>query len=121
MSRKKIPIRMTTLSGYRSPHHTIESYKNITKKLVGSIVKLDFSTPLFGASCLGCGIVLDHRLFNGEVHLRVGWIISPYINFSIERKLSWVSYERLFIVSKPKGDISNVDKNQSYKRKQAKG
>ena len=109
------------LSGYRSPQHTVESYKNVTKELIGSIVKLDFTTPLFGDSCLGCGIVLNHRILNGEVHVRVGWIISPYINFPIERKLSWVSYERLFIVSKPKGDISNVDKNQSYKRKQAKG
>lgn len=118
MSRKKIPNRMTTLSGYRSPHHTIESYKDITKGLVGSIVKLDFSTPLFGLSHLGCGIVLSHRRFNGEVHIRVGWIISPYVNFSNERKLSWVSYERLFIVSKPKGDTPNVNKNQNYKRKQ---
>tara|TARA_R110001599_G_scaffold201428_6_gene398244 strand:- start:409 stop:672 length:264 start_codon:yes stop_codon:yes gene_type:complete len=81
--------------------YSIDEYQKLSDHIVGSLVKLDMSTPLFEDWRIGLGVVLEHRRFNGEFHLKIVWINSPFFSFSEERKIGWHNYSRLFILSKP--------------------
>jgi len=81
--------------------YSIEEYKKLSNNIIGSLVRLDSSTPLFEDWHIGLGVVLKHRSYNEEFHLKIAWIDSPFFSFSKERKIGWHNYSRLFILSKP--------------------
>ena len=81
--------------------YSIEECQKLSDHLIGSLVKLNMSTPLFGDWHVGLGVVLNYRRFHGEFHLKIGWVNSPFFSFAEERKIGWHNYSRLFILSKP--------------------
>lgn len=76
-------------------------YKRLTKGLCGSLV-----CRLYEEKKCGVGIVLDHRLWHGDIHYKVGWIISPYIVHKELKLKEWVSFSTLFILSRAKEELS---------------
>ena len=77
--------------------YTPDEYKDLSKKLVGSLVSLDMDGENYGV-----GVVVKHRRWYGHFHVYVFWITSPYIKFDLERKTGWHEFERLTILSKPR-------------------
>ena len=75
--------------------YTLEEYKDLTDNLIGSLVSLSV-----GEKNYGVGIILNHRRYHGYIHVRVGWLNSPRIRFKEVRKIEWLSYERIRLVSK---------------------
>ena len=95
--------------------YTVEEYDKLSRGLIGSLVCFDNSTPLYGEEKLGLGVILSHRRMRGEFHVRVAWIHSPYFDFQEVRQIGWLLYDRLFIVSKAKGDAKNDDQVENFK------
>ena len=75
---------------------TPNEYKELSIKLIGSLVSLDMDGENYGV-----GVVISHRRWYGHFHVYVFWITTPYRKFKIERRMGWHEYERLTILSKP--------------------
>ena len=87
--------------------YTYSEYNDLTKGIVGNLVRLNV-----GEKNLGVGVVLNHRRFHGEIHIKIAWFSSPHIVFKEERIIGWHNYERIHFISLV-GDRKNVYKNQS--------
>tara|TARA_B100000287_G_scaffold434758_1_gene500257 strand:+ start:785 stop:1057 length:273 start_codon:yes stop_codon:yes gene_type:complete len=62
------------------------------KNLVGSLVRCN--------DMRGFGLLKSVRVWNDEdVHLRIFWIVSPFINFKVERQFSWHKADAIIVVS----------------------
>lgn len=73
----------------------MEEYEEICKGLVGSLAALCIDGKNYGV-----GVITNHRRFHGEVHVKVGWFVSPHFKFKTERVSEWLMYSRLNIISK---------------------
>jgi hypothetical protein len=74
--------------------YTMLEYKELTAGIVGDLVRLNM-----GEENLGVGVVLKHRRYHGEIHLKIAWLCSPHIRFKSERTLGWHNYERIRFIS----------------------
>lgn len=74
--------------------YTLAEYKDFTKYIIGDLVRLKV-----GEENLGVGVVLNHRRYHGEIHIKIAWISSPHILFAVERTVGWHNYERVQFVS----------------------
>ena len=62
------------------------------KNLTGSLVRFH--------DMRGFGLLRQVRVWNDEdVHVKIFWIVSPYINFKHERQYSWHKSDRIIVVS----------------------
>ena len=75
--------------------YTPDEYKELSEKLVGSLVTLDMDGENYGV-----GVVVSHRRWYGHFHVYVFWITSPYFKFKFDRQSGWHEFERLTILSK---------------------
>ena len=83
-----------------------QAYNKITKGLNGSLVCRTYPHIRYGEEKCGVGVVLDHRYWAGQIHYKIGWIISPY-SFNKEPRIKeWVCSSALFILSKAKEELS---------------
>ncbi|QDP63261.1 MAG: hypothetical protein GOVbin703_8 [Prokaryotic dsDNA virus sp.] len=71
--------------------YSCEEHIEMRKKLVGSLVRMSWGG--------GCGLVLNSRLWTGEIHLRIAWLQSPFINFQEERSIGWHQHQAVSIIS----------------------
>ena len=69
-------------------------YKELTAGIIGDLVRLNA-----GEENLGVGVVLKHRRYHGEIHLKIAWLCSPHIRFKSERTVGWHNYERIRFIS----------------------
>ena len=74
---------------------TVEEYEKLSKGLVGSLVALSMDEKNYGV-----GVITNHRRYRGEIHVRVGWLISPHFRHKTERSYEWLNYSRLSFISK---------------------
>lgn len=69
-------------------------YKELTAGIIGDLVRLNA-----GEENLGVGVILNHRRYHGEIHLKIAWLCSPHIRFKSERTVGWHNYERIRFIS----------------------
>ena len=69
-------------------------YRDLTAGIVGDLVRLNM-----GEENLGVGVILKHRRYHGEIHLKIAWFCSPHIRFKSERTVGWHNYERISFIS----------------------
>jgi len=74
--------------------YTMLEYRELTKEIIGDLVGLSM-----GEENLGVGVVLKHRRYHGEIHLKIAWLCSPHIKFKCERTVGWHNYERIGFIS----------------------
>ena len=74
--------------------YTMLEYKELTAGIIGDLVRLNA-----GEENLGVGVVLKHRRYHGEIHLKIAWLCSPHIRFKSERIVGWHNYERIRFIS----------------------
>ena len=82
------------LSGYKLGY-TLEEYEAVAKGIVGSLVALSIDGENYGV-----GVILQHRRFHGEFHIKVAWLNCPHFNFRVQRNIEWLNYERVSFISK---------------------
>tara|TARA_R110002110_G_scaffold384698_1_gene596317 strand:+ start:172 stop:444 length:273 start_codon:yes stop_codon:yes gene_type:complete len=85
---------MTGIAGSLGYKYTHQEYKEFSKNLIGSLVKMAMGEKMYGT-----GIILKHRRYYGEIHLNIAWFCSPHFAFKRERMFGWHNYERVRIVS----------------------
>lgn len=102
------------MSGYSidlTRTYTYKEYEKLTNNIIGSIISMrNLTVNGWGDNRQGIGVVLDTRRWHGEVHFKVAWIRNPFNMIPKQRNIGWHSFNRLFIVSKPKGTTNNVNK-----------
>lgn len=102
--------------GRTNYRYTYEEYKNFTKSIIGSLVRLKVEEKNYGV-----GIVLNHRRYHGEIHIKIGWFCSPHFRFKLERNIGWHNYERIRFISKTLGEKTYDYKSENFGRKQREG